>query len=34
MIICVVDSNIDLSSNLSSGNVNGNVLWNPDAELP
>ena len=30
-IICVVDSNIDPNSNLSS---NGNVLWNPDTELP
>jgi hypothetical protein len=30
-IICVVDSNIDTNSNLSS---NGNVIWNPDTELP
>jgi hypothetical protein len=30
-IICVVDSNIDPNSNLSS---NGNVIWNPDTELP
>ena len=33
-IICVVDSNIDPNSNLSSGNANGNVIWNPDTELP
>ena len=30
-IICVVDSNIDPNSNPSS---NGNVIWNPDTELP
>ena len=30
-ILCVVDSNIDPNSNLSS---KGNVIWNPDTELP
>ena len=33
-IICVIDSNIDPNSNLSSGNANGNIIWNPDTELP
>ena len=33
-IICIVDSNIDPNANLSSLNGNGNVLWNPDTELP
>ena len=31
-IICVVDSSND--ANLSNGNANGNVIWNPDTELP
>ena len=30
-IICFVDSNFNPNSNLSS---NGNVIWNPDTELP
>ena len=31
-IILVVDSSIDLSSNLNLSN--GNVIWNPDTEAP